>query len=110
MVFDLIQAALSYIYYSIQIFKSLPLSLISNEEEEVILEFSKDIFDEYKRKNAVTITNISTVLIEAAMRPAFVNESCKSTKEISKSQIIYRKLGMSITEVEFAFRIMQKGS
>ena len=38
------------------------------------------------------------------MRPAFVNESCKSTKEISKSQIIYRKLGMSITEVEFAFR------
>ena len=74
------------------------------KREEVILEFSKDIFDEYKRKNAVTITNISTVLIEAAMRPAFVNESCKSTKEISKSQIIYRKLGMSITEVEFAFR------
>ena len=28
------------------------------KREEVILEFSKDIFDEYKRKNAVTITNI----------------------------------------------------
>ncbi len=73
-------------------------------KEKAILEFSKDIFEEYKRKNAVTIRNISTVLIEAAKGPAFVNESCKSTEEISKSQIIYRKLGMSINDVEFAFR------
>ena len=39
------------------------------KREEVILEFSKDIFDEYKRKNAVTITNISTVLIESDNAP-----------------------------------------
>ena len=80
------------------------------KREEVILEFSKDIFDEYKRKNAVTITNIAYSPDRSSNAPAFVNESCKSTKEISKSQIIYRKLGMSIIEVEFAFRDNAKGS
>ena len=74
------------------------------KKEEIILKFSKDIFDEHKRKNAVTISNISTTLIEAAASSAFVNESCKSTEEISKSQIIYRKLNSSINEIEFAFR------
>src|SRR3989338_412284 len=74
------------------------------KKEEIILKFSKDIFDEYNRKNAVTISNISTTLIEAAASSAFVNESCKSTEEISKSQIIYRKLNSSISEIEFAFR------
>jgi len=74
------------------------------KKEEIIIKFSKEIFDEYNRKNAVTITNISTALIGAALGSAFVNESCKSTKEISKSQIIYRKIDSSIVEIEFAFR------
>jgi putative transposase len=74
------------------------------KNNKIITDFAKDVFEEYKRKNAVTIRNISTVLIEAAMGPAFVNESCKSTEKISKSQIIYRKLGVSINEAEFAFR------
>jgi len=74
------------------------------KKEEIIIKFSKEVFDEHKRKNAVTISNISTTLIEAAASSAFVNESCKSTEEISKSQIIYRKLDSSIKEVEFAFR------
>lgn len=74
------------------------------KKEEIIVKFSKDIFNEYKRKNAVTVTNISAALIEAALGSAFVNESCKSTEEISKSQIIYRKLDLSINEIEFAFR------
>lgn len=74
------------------------------KNNKIITDFAKDVFEEYKRKNAVTIRNISAVLIEAAMGPAFVNESCKSTEEISKSQIIYRKLGVSINEAEFAFR------
>ena len=74
------------------------------KKEEVILKFSKDIFDEHKRKNAVTVTNISAALIEAALGSAFVNESCKSTGEISKSQIIYRKLDLSLNEIEFKFR------
>lgn len=74
------------------------------KKEEIIVQFSKGIFDEYKRKNAVTLKNISTVLIEAALGSAFVNESCKSTEKISKSQIIYRKLDLSITQIKFAFR------
>lgn len=74
------------------------------KKEEIIVKFSKGIFDEYDRKNAVTIKNISSVLIEAALNSSFVNESCKSTEEISKSQIIYRKLDLSINEIEFAFR------
>src|SRR3989344_4820908 len=73
-------------------------------KEEIIIQFSKKIFDEYKRKNAVTIKNISATLIEAALNSAFVNESCKSTEEISKSQIIYRKLDLNIDEIECVFR------
>ena len=74
------------------------------KKEEIIVRFAKDVFEEYKRKNAVTITNISVALIEAALGSAFVNESCKSTGEISKSQIIYRKLDLSLNEIEFKFR------
>jgi len=74
------------------------------KKEEIIVRFAKDVFNEYKRKNAVTITNISVALIEAALGSAFVNESCKSTGEISKSQIIYRKLDLSLNEIEFKFR------
>ena len=74
------------------------------KKEEIIVKFSKAIFEEHERKNAVTISNISTALIEAALGSAFVNESCKSTEEISKSQIIYRKLDLNIDEIEFAFR------
>jgi len=72
------------------------------KKEEIIVKLSKEVFDEYKRKNAVTISNISAALIEAALGSAFVNESCKSTGEISKSQIIYRKLDSNINEIEFA--------
>lgn len=74
------------------------------KKEEIIREFAKENFIEHERKNAITITNISTVLIEASLNSAFVNESCSSVKDISKSQIIYRKLDSNIYEVEFAFR------
>lgn len=74
------------------------------KKEEIIVKFSKSLFNEHKRKNAVTINNISSTLIEASLNSAFVNESCKSTEEISKSQIIYRKLDSTINEIEFAFR------
>lgn len=74
------------------------------KKEEIIREFAKSNFIEHKRKNAVTITNISSALIEASLNSAFVNESCKSTEDISKSQIIYRKLDSNIGEIEFAFR------
>ncbi len=74
------------------------------KREEIIIQFSGRLFNEYKRKNAVTIKNISSTLIEASLNSAFVNESCKATEEISKSQIIYRKLDLNINEIEFAFR------
>ena len=74
------------------------------KKEEIIVKFSKALFNEHKRKNAVTINNISSTLIEASLTSSFVNESCKSTEEISKSQIIYRKLDLNINEIEFAFR------
>ena len=74
------------------------------EKEEILVNFSKEIFDEYNRKNSITIKNINSVLIEAALDSAFVNESCKSTGEIIKSQIIYRKLDSDISEIQFAFR------
>ncbi len=62
------------------------------KKEEIITRFTKKVFTQHKRKNAVTFSNINSTLIEAAVNSAFVNESCKSTEEISKSQIIYRKL------------------
>lgn len=62
------------------------------KKEEILTQFTKGVFTQHKRKNAVTFSNINSVLIEAATNSAFVNESCKATKEISKSQIIYRKL------------------
>jgi len=74
------------------------------KKEEIIVKFSKALFSEHNRKNAVTIRNISSTLIEASLNSAFVNESCKATEEISKSQIIYRKLDLNINEIEFAFK------
>jgi len=74
------------------------------KKEEIVIQFSKKLFNEYDRKNSVTISNISTTLIEAALNSAFVNESCKSTEDISKSQIIYRKLDSDMNKVQDAFR------
>ena len=73
-------------------------------KEEIIVRYARGMFNEHKRKNAVTIKNISSTLIEASLNSAFVNESCKSTEEISKSQIIYRKLDLNINEIEFTFK------
>jgi putative transposase len=73
-------------------------------KREILLDLSKDSFKELNRKNAVKISSINTSLIDAALNFAFMNESCKATEEISKSQIIYRKLEGNIAEVQFNFR------
>jgi putative transposase len=62
------------------------------KKEEIITLFTKKVFTQHKRKNAVILSNINSTLIEAAANSAFVNESCKATEDISQSQIIYRKL------------------
>jgi hypothetical protein len=75
------------------------------KKEVIITRFTKDVFIQYKRKNAVTFSNINSTLIEAASNSAFVNESCKITEKISKSQIIYRKLEENdIDKIQERFR------
>ena len=57
------------------------------------------------RKNEVTVQNITSTLIMAATNLAFVNESCKSSGKVSKSQVIYRKLdGISINNIQECFQ------
>ena len=62
------------------------------KKEAILTKFTKQVFIQHKRKNAVTFSSINSALIEASANSAFVNESCKATEEISQSQIIYRKL------------------
>lgn len=73
-------------------------------KKEILLDLSRNSFIELNRKNAVRISSINASLIDAALNSAFVNESCKSTKEISKSQIIYRKIEGDMEKVQFNFR------
>lgn len=67
--------------------------------------FCKALIKEEDRKNRVTVTGISTTLVNAALNAAFVNETCKSTGMVSKSQVIYRKLDdKTINECQDSFR------
>ena len=73
------------------------------KKEAIINQFSKSLICSKPRKNEVRIGNITSTLITAAVGLAFVNESCKSSGKVSKSQVIYRKLE-TITKKE-----IQKG-
>jgi len=61
-------------------------------KNKIINQFSKQLIVEENRKNKVTTMQITSTLITSAINLAFVNESCKSTGQITKSQVIYRKL------------------
>jgi len=75
------------------------------DKKEVVNQFCSELMIEEKRRNKVTLKGISSTLIKAATDCAFVNESCKSTGEVSKSQVIYRKLeGKTIIELQESFR------
>jgi putative transposase len=75
------------------------------DKKEVVNQFCNELIVEENRKNKVTIRGISSTLIKAATDCAFVNESCKSTGEVSKSQVIYRKLDdRSIKDLQEGFR------
>lgn len=54
-------------------------------------QFVKSIAEK-ARRNEVKASQIASVLTNAALNGAFVNESCKSTGQVSKSQVIYRKV------------------
>lgn len=75
------------------------------EKKQIINQFTKSLIVEEQRKNKVTTQQITSTLITAALELAFVNESCKSTGQVSKSQVIYRKLeGKSKEEIKECFR------
>lgn len=75
-------------------------------KHELINKFCQSLIVEKKRKNAVTPSAITSTLILAAFNLAFVNESCKSSGKISKSQVIYRKLeNYTLDEIRSCFKI-----
>jgi len=70
----------------------------------LVNKFTKSII-KYKRRNEVNPTHVTSTLITAALSSSFVNEACKSSGQISKSQVIYRKLnGKTLKEIERYFR------
>lgn len=74
-------------------------------KKELVNSFTRGLVVEERRKNRVTANGITSTLITAALNMAFVNESCKSSGQVSKSQVIYRKLeGKSLDEVQDCFR------
>jgi len=78
-------------------------------EKELIIQFTRGIIRKV-RSNEVSPTQIASTLITAALNAWFVNESCKSTGQISKSQVIYTKLnGKSIKNVHTWFQQNTKG-
>jgi len=68
------------------------------KKQQIINQFAKHLIAEEQRKNGVTRNAITTTLIRAALDLAFVNESCKSSGAVSKSQVIYRKIGENTRE------------
>jgi hypothetical protein len=75
-------------------------------KKQIINEFTKSLVTEEQRKNKVTTQQITSTLVITALNLAFVNETCKSTGQVSKSQVIYRKLdGKSKEEIKQCFRL-----
>jgi hypothetical protein len=73
--------------------------------QKIVNQFTKSIITEKKRKNKVSTNQITNTLITASLNLAFVNESCKSTGQVSKSQVIYRKIwGKSPEEIQNCFQ------
>ena len=58
-------------------------------KSEIVEYFTRDITKKV-RKNEISPGQIAGTLITASL--SFVNESCKSSGQVSKSQVIYRKL------------------
>lgn len=74
-------------------------------KEAIINQLTKSLVKTKERKNEVTTQNITSTLITAATNLAFVNESCKSSGKVSKSQVIYRKLDKTtIEEIQECFQ------
>ena len=76
------------------------------QRNQIINKFTKSLVKEKKQGNAISASQITSTLINAALTLAFVNESCKSSGRISKSQVIYRKFdGVPLGEIQKYFRM-----
>jgi hypothetical protein len=85
-------------YFTINIYRKM-------DKKRIINQFTRSIMVEEERKNKVTTQNVTSTLITTALELAFVNETCKSTGKVSKSQVIYRKLeGKCKEEIQECFR------
>lgn len=62
------------------------------DKKQIIKQFTKSLVPEKQRKNRVTASGITSTMILSAINLSFVNESCKSSGQLSKSQVLYRKL------------------
>lgn len=73
--------------------------------QQLVNQFTKSIVKQEKRKNKVGTSQITSTLINAGLNTAFINESCKSTGQVSKNQVIYRKLkGKSLRVIQECFQ------
>ena len=57
-------------------------------KQQLVDQFTKSIIKREKRKNKVCTSQITSTLINAGLNMVFVNESCKSTGQLSKSHFI----------------------
>ena len=74
-------------------------------KQQLVNQFTKSVIREEQRKNKVSTNQITSTLTTASLDLAFVNEACKSTGQVSKSQVIYRKLrGKSLSEIQECFQ------
>jgi len=75
------------------------------KKETIINNLTKELVFTKPRKNEVTAQNITSTLIMATTNLAFVNESCKSSGKVSKSQVIYRKLeNTTLDKIQTCFK------
>lgn len=73
---------------------------------DLVNKFAKKLIKEDDRKNAVYVKDISCALITAGLSKSFLNDACKSSGKISKSQVIYRKIrDKELKEFQVSFRI-----
>ena len=73
--------------------------------KDIIRLFVQGLVVTKPRKNGVTSEQINSTLLTAALTGSFVNEACKSSGQVSKSQVIFRKIKPSeLEEIQEYFR------
>jgi hypothetical protein len=75
------------------------------DKKQIIKQFTNGLIVEKQRKNRVTTSGIISTMVLSATSLSFVNESCKSSGQLSKSQVLYRKLdNISKKDIQICFK------